>query len=168
MSEAYRQKLLNWWCSMLVLLLLAISAIAARWLFYVPFMMMMTEVESVRIEWMLDPMLHYFIWFLPLAFWHVADAFQLGQPSGRWARAIASYPAMIGSFLLLSTTLVFMASGLWESSGFCGGSFLILMQACAFPSLAFRIPANLSLWFLLILCMGKTVISIRSRSKKAP
>lgn len=170
MSEAYRQKLLNWFCSMALLVLTTTLATSIAWFRHFP--------ESIRgpgnidIYWIAsaisDNLLTYAIYFVPMVFWHLFDFIERSEPASLWTRSVASYRPLI--LLLFATMVLWLAvvAGLWEYNS-CDELQGALHYAC-YVELSdwLFVPWMIGMGLALLLCIAKAVISIRSRLTKAP
>ncbi len=99
MSDAYRQKLLNWFCTMLLLLLVCALSLCLGW------RIILTNAELAGGDWPLDAFAGflgeafrpYFMFFPLLAIWHMFDFLEADSNPPRRKGWFADYR----SFLIL-------------------------------------------------------------------
>ena len=175
MTDAYRQKLLDWLTSVLVVSLVTALCLVAVWFVVRPW-----ELAGWRDE--PPTMLHFWeyagliaeslvifaILLVPTMIWHLFDIIQRGTPQGAFAARLSSVRTWWIVMSLLGGTIVLDASRLFSYTASCYGSFVFLSQGCYYTKGVLTIPMTILLLFIPILCMGKVVISIRSLIKKAP
>lgn len=107
--------------------------------------------------------------FVVLATWHAFDFIQSRKPRDLRAFLLASYPLLFGTLSLLLVVLVLVSTGSFQVT-YCATPEpgTIMFDGCETrPHRLLESSFYLLLLFLIILCMGKAVISIRSRLKKA-
>ncbi|WP_151972911.1 hypothetical protein [Erythrobacter sp. EC-HK427] len=108
MSAEYRQKLVNWLTSMLVLSLLILATSLYDWLEEV---YSVREVGRFRDEWLYGPLGEalrgYIIFFVLLWFWHMADFFQQAPWSNPWLMRFTDHRLISVLLLLLGASLLF-------------------------------------------------------------
>jgi len=81
MSAEYRQKLLNWFCSVALLLLVCTLAFAITWRMVTLNMTMIGRTDLVDHAGPLSTgFMAYFIFFPAIAFWHLCDFLQASAP----------------------------------------------------------------------------------------
>jgi hypothetical protein len=107
-TEAYRQKLLNWLTSMLMLLLISIIPLEYFWFFELP---RITYFYIDDIRAILEPSLTwYVVIFVPLFFWHLGDFTRNSGFSSAFARLVSGYKLLaallvaLGLFVVLQTS----------------------------------------------------------------
>lgn len=167
MTDGQRQKLLNWLTSMLLLAMLAAFNLLAALYFGPSFEEEIAEGNTLFIVIPAALTLPAYMYgFFIVSFWHALDAAQIGLRDSGITKAISRYSVFVLVVMATGLLTVFMTS---EQS---------LIPACTGNEFRFdgcdprqpdwiSIPFDTLLLFLLILCMGKAVVSIRSRLKKA-
>lgn len=176
MTDGYRQKLLDWLTSMLLLILLTVLSLASYWFLDEPDVIVrpygwdgVWKPELVDYAGPMGDTLSIFhSGFYPLAIWHLFDLLQRADPQAKWARILASSASLHTVLAVLCVLLPLLTSGYFTYVEPCGGGFVFLSQDCSYIKGVLSIPLIILLLFLLILCMGKAAISIRSLIKKAP
>ena len=164
MDESVGPKLGKWLVSAMTLLLGTVSASIATLLG--PWC---TSKVWTCIGLSAEPLVIFLLLLPILAFWHALDLVQGRRPAGRIAISLAGYPLFLGVLSLLLGLFALNASGHFHAT-YCvipePGTFAF--DGCETrPPRLLTIPLYLLLLFVVILCMGKAVISIRSRLKKA-
>ena len=113
MTAAYRQKLLNWFCS--VLIVCAGSVLMILISFYVDTSNTLStridEDGGETISLFAENLIAYFIFLIPAAFWHFSDFMQKRELYNPFNRFISSYRLFIISFLAWISTFLFAATG---------------------------------------------------------
>lgn len=113
MTRTYRQKLLNWFYTMSLLLVVQVAALALAW----RTMMIYAQIigDDYGIDKYAGPMgealLPYIMFFVPLALWHLFDFLESEQRPDRW-RGLFSRYRHFAILLLLSSP--FAALGVVE------------------------------------------------------
>lgn len=169
MSEAFHQKLLNWFVSILQLLTAIALMLVIFWFVRAP------EIEPyyqsthlASIAPAMGGVLAFYILFFPqVLVWHLLDFCQRGEPSLRIERFLASHMNLVATMGLLQFAAILTVLGLgsWNS---CDELPLdALPHSCRIGlqwwlTLMFYGP----LLFSLILCIGKAAVTIRSRLAK--
>ena len=164
MDSALAEKLRLWLVSVMTLLLGTVSASAATLL-----SQSCTSNTWTCIGLSSEPMAIFQLLFLVIATWHALDFFQSGEPTGRVAASLARYRVLFGTLALLLVLLVLVKTGHFHAT-YCATPEpgTIMFDGCETrPPRLLTTPLYLLLLFAVILCMGKAVISIRSRLKKA-
>jgi hypothetical protein len=160
MSAAFRQKLLNWTCSVMGLLLYCTILLIQLWL-------AVTNSHNADLnmipDWppiLIPAMEAYIFGFTLIAFWHLFDFIQISKKGKGALEFFSSYGVWINSLAAIALVQICKYSGLIET------------HLCIWCNPSF--PPWISLLFLLllliviILCMAKAVIAIRSRIQKVP
>lgn len=115
-----------------------------------------------------EPMALFQLLFLALAVWHVLDFVQNRKPENRFASSLAGYPVLFGTLSLLLVLFVLASTGQFHVTHCVTPEpNKAVFDGCdTRPHSLLMTPLYLLLLFLVILCMGKAGISIRSRLKK--
>ncbi len=185
MTDAYRQKLLDWLTSMGMLILFTNLFMAAYWFFDRPDVRVRTYdmdgIASAPLDWSIidwagpmgELLALYVPGFMVLALWHLFDLVQMRPAREYPATLFASYAPLILLFTILGMLLVLMASGEFLHT-VCAknpdGSDMIFgfdtCQTLISPWLTW--PAWIAMLLLVALTLGKGAIAIKSRFTKAP
>ena len=117
-SAEYRQKLVNWLTSMLVLLLITVVASLYEWLRYFTYI---ASAEYYNPEWFLGVIVGalggYSIYFVFLWFWHFADFVQQMTWTNRILAWLMGYPLLVSLLLLIGASNLFVQSGWLDDLG---------------------------------------------------
>lgn len=175
MSAEYRQKLLNFFCSALLVSLVTALCLVAMWFVDRPWELAGWRDEPPTIRHFGDYagtvgeyLLFFPILLVPTLIWHMFDLLQRSEPEGGFAAHFSSVRTWWIVIGLLGLTLVLSSTGHFTYTAPCGGGFVFLWQDCYYTKGVVWIPLIILLLFAPILCMGKAAISIRSLIKKAP
>jgi hypothetical protein len=171
LSEAYRQKLLNWLLSMLVLLLMATGGISALLLAgrFNPVVERNLSGPLMLPAMAAENLFGFMLYFVPVAIWHLADLPQRRVPESGTLAILTSYRPF-GGILLLGTTAFALSTSQILTTPNCPE---LEPETFGFIDCTFGPPRWLwfamliPLLFVYILSMGKAVLTIRSRFKKA-
>lgn len=173
MTEAYRQKLLNWYLSMLMLALASVSSLSG----FLLIGRLNPQVENDTNDPFVLPaiaggtLIVFATYFVPVASWHLFDFIQKGTPANRTLGILAGYRAfgtilVLGSFGLAAITSQILTMPKCPPLEVGDGAFGFVGCDSGPPDWLLA-SSYILLLFALILCMGKAVIAIRSRLKKA-
>lgn len=175
MTDAYRQKLLDWLTSVLLVALVTSLCLVAMWFVDRPWELAGWRDEPPAIRHFADYagivgeyLLFFPILLVPTLVWHLSDVIQRGEPQGVFAARLSSVRTWWIVMSLLGVTLVLRSTGHFSYTAPCGGGFVFYWQDCYYTKGVVWIPQIILLLFVPILCMGKAAISIRSLIKKAP
>jgi hypothetical protein len=164
MDEVFAAKLKSWLVSMMVLIFGTVSGSIATLLgpWCTSDMWTCTGRSA-------EPMALFQLLFPILASWHAFDLMQKHGPVGPIASPFTNYLVLFGAVLLLLVIHVLGLSGHFDAT-YCvvpePGTFVF--DGCETrPPRLLTVPLYLLLLFVGIVCMGKAVVSIRSRLKKA-
>ncbi|MEO9462757.1 MAG: hypothetical protein ABJ242_08485 [Marinomonas sp.] len=170
MSEEYRLKLRNFFCSMLLVLLIALIPLLYFWFFLLPYRMEYIsgfDELSIPIRVVLE---QYAFLFLPILVWHIADFL---KQSNRWLslgplsnshRFLAIVLVMYGfSIVLVSSTFlndlgcpeVILPEGVFQFDG------------CGTWTPEWKLSISIGFWLLIcVLALWKLTVAIASRIRK--
>lgn len=143
MSEAYRQKLLNWFCSMSLLALVCSLALVIGW--RIVSINVGLGYSNAELPIYAGPFgesfMPYFQYFPALAFWHLCDFLQDSEKVPRWGW-FSRYRGFALLLLIASPFAVIGGAGGVHLTG-CGGVFYVdtfdppVMRFSACPSAGF-------------------------------
>ena len=173
MTDAYRQKLLNWITSMMVLLLVQSAALTWTWIWLLRAHANDTFGDGIAytMAYRMGAVLEIFmVGFALAAFWHFFDFLQRGDPQDtpypRLSRyrtickvsLIGALPVVVYAPIYLS---VFQGHAFIDSN--CNGIFSFASAACSTAGPGQLFAALLSLPAMIFLCLSKAWIAINSR-----
>src|SRR5690606_32759569 len=95
MTDKYRQKLLNWFASILQIMAFAAAAAVILWFFHAPYAGPWGRQPQSLIDiagGFAESLLVYPILFVPVAIWHLFDFLQIRDPVSRLGKFAVSYP----------------------------------------------------------------------------
>ena len=165
MGDVFGEKLRSWLVSMMVLIFGTVSGSIAT--LVGPWCTSDTWTCTGRSA---EPMALFQLLFPILAFWHALDLIQRHCAVGRITSPFTNYLVFLAAVLLLLVLHVLSSSGHFDAT-YCvvPEPGTVIFDGCETrPPRLLTVPLYLLLLFVVILCMGKAVISIRSRLKKAP
>jgi hypothetical protein len=171
MTATYRRKLLKWLMSMLLVgTIVSLSAVATWFIQLAPFVFLSppTHISEVAGP-MGESLLPYPVFFLPSVVWHLFDFLQAREPVLRTLKLLAAYRTFFTLIAVAGSAWLLIGSG-WFTVTECAAvePGTVCFDCCqTAPSSLLTTPFYLCLLFLIILCMGKAVISIRSLLKTA-
>lgn len=114
MDGFYRQKLLDWWCSMALLGLVCSLSALLNWN-RVLVMIDLSGTAYRGIEWWIGPaaggFASYPMFFPPLAFWHLCDFLERDRGPNMWRGWLATYRRFAALLLFLAPLAAVSGSG---------------------------------------------------------
>ncbi|GEM_PF-1580142 len=182
MTEAYRQKLLNWLTSMGVLILVTNLCLASYWFFNRPVGWIRTyDLDGNRIGpegWSLidwaGPMSGnlgvFVVGFLVFAAWHLLDLIQRRPASEYPATLMSGYNGFVSTVMFHGLMQAFRVSGRFEFTE-CArnadGEIVFGFDGCR----TYIVPwlewaTGIAMLLLVVLVIGKGIIAIRSLFQK--
>lgn len=170
MDEAFRQKLLNWFISILMLLSTVSVMLLISWFVRAPSVAETPYMtRGAEIAAMFSGVIAIFaILFFPIIVWHLLD-FTERLNDGHQGRLVEFFSS---HFVLLLTMGVSQIAGILIATGIADWNSCDDLPAGSFPyscQIGLEWWANLlffgPLLFSFILCIGKAAITIRSRLK---
>lgn len=126
MTDAYRQKLLNWFCSMALLLLICSLAMGLTWwriIIHHQAFGYLGEFDVYAPNAALG-MMAYFLFFPAIAFWHFCDFLQRTEAETGWNGVFSTYRGFARLLLLMSPLAVLGAESGVQFTG-CYGVFYV-------------------------------------------
>ncbi len=174
MSEAYRQKLLNWLISMMILCLCVALSLAAYWFFNRPDLMVRPagvpfpdDYELVDYAGAMGEIVALFVvGFVPVALWHMADLFDRKTARSRLTRWLSHAAPYQLALLILGLLFAMHASGEFSYVAPCGGPMLVLSQDCYYTVPILRIPSTVAFWAVISLTILKVLIVATTRVRR--
>ena len=169
MTEAYRSKLLNWFCS--VALLLTASALTPLFYWFIDLPKWMEISLSVDLATIVgqfsDSLLLYPLLFPIFLIWHLFDFIQRGLPERLWSTRLTSYGSFLSAMTLAIILFLLMDLGLFQYNSCDQLEGALFHQCYVRPSLWLMFPWLAALGLAIVLCIAKAGFSIRSLFKKA-
>ena len=157
MSLEFRQKLLNWFCTVMVVLGGTSVALLVTWSNTAPYVLDSSlEGDAYRLTAPLaEAFLLYPILVAPSMFWHLLDFLQENAPLHAGGRIICGYPAFLATLTLL-TSLWLLASTGYFTHNSCDDLDGALFHQCFITiSRWIMIPIFFCLFGLLVICITK-------------
>jgi hypothetical protein len=168
-NAAYRQKLLNWFCSMGLVLLAMIVSVTHGWFFELPdrvFSRDTFDIVDIVIVFG-EPLILYPFFAAPLMIWHFFDFVEQAPPKSSWGKKATQYKAFFGVMTVNLALFVLMEIGLWKYNS-CDDFKGVYFSSCySGPSSWLEIPWFATLGVALLLCIVKAGFSIRSFFEKS-
>ncbi|MBH5322320.1 hypothetical protein [Aurantiacibacter sediminis] len=111
MTDAYRQKLLNWFCSVVLVLSTAFTGAAIHWYLRAPdedygWLPAIDMVVSLN-----EPILFGSASLLAILVWHLADLAQTKLPKPIWLKALFSHRFLLASLLISQASIITICTG---------------------------------------------------------
>lgn len=168
MTEGYRQKLLNWFCSMSILLATAALSALLVWFVHVPRILGYGPPRDlVTIAGPFgESLVAYPIYFLPVAVWHLLDFLQARELHGTWGKRFTRYRNFAACTALSQLSFLLAVWGILNVTSCPEGEFYFYQCTVGPPWWLWLIFTASSL-LALALCIGKGIIAIRSLFQKA-
>lgn len=168
-ETAFRQKLLNWLCSIGIVMLATVVPFVHYWLVKLPDYQsrIVGEINLAGHFLMLSEQLIFFVLYAPLIVgWHLADFIERRAPLNEWLGRSLDYPSLFWLLSLASLLYVLMSVGFLEYNS-CDALPLAMYHSCIVqPSLVLMIPWVIATILALLLCIVKAVWSVWSLIKK--
>lgn len=170
MTDEYRQKLLNWFASILQIMAFAAAAAVILWFFHVPNAGSWGRPPRSLIDIagaFAEILLVYPVLFVPVAIWHLFDFLQIRDPASRLGKFAVSYRtfaiavAATGSAVTLIAAKVFFVPC---TAGSPANQFGFIECPRPYPEWLSITFWALSL-LLAIICLWKGTMSVYSRRK---
>lgn len=118
MSAEYRQKLVNWLTSMLVLLTIVFANALYGWFTRLRYLVPIDEPSNIDLYLLFaGPLEGFAIYFVVLWFWHISDFIQQERWTNRWLGLLTSYRLLITLLLLIGASTLFIQSGWLDDLG---------------------------------------------------
>ena len=167
MTAAYRQKLLNWFCSLALLAVAMSASLIFAWFFDLPRWLYERQAsEWDAIAWsMQNPMLNYIIYFPFLLFWHLSDFSEARVANSTLLQRFLSYRIFAWTIFIALLLNNLMSIGLWESNSCEKLQGALHLQCFVETSPWLMKPWTLMDLLAIILCIAKAVFSIYSLKK---
>lgn len=169
MSDAYRQKLLNWFCSMLLALLVAALSASIVWFYKVPkSTAIYGHPDLTAIAGLIgESLMIYPIYFLPMAIWHFFDFIERQEPAPLSRHRLTRWRTFLSTLIATTVFWLGMAMELWQYNSCDNLDGAFYFQCLVGPSPWLFWPWLLGMGVALLLCIAKAVFSIRSQFQKA-
>jgi hypothetical protein len=116
-TDAYRQKLLNWFTSMLIVLLISIIPILYFWFVRLPERMSYIRGVSEFVFPLEESLSWYATVFVPLLIWHVGDFTHKYRYSSSLANLVNGYKPLAGLLCALGLSVMLITSGFLDDLG---------------------------------------------------
>lgn len=179
MSDEQRRKLTDWFLSVLIIVLMTNTSMAAYWFFNRPDQIIRTRMPGDPLPSFALSLVDYAgpigeqfmllaMGMIPAFLWHGADLLEIDRQHGRVGKMVSSASTFHATMFALGLFMTLQTTGWFTYTALCGASFQFLMQSCYHTKGVISLPIIALLLLLLFLCMGKAVISIRSRFQKVP
>lgn len=173
MTEAYRQKLLNWFTSVTIIWAVSILSVTVFWFFTIPANERAFEPRDFPPSYFFHlgtALIVLLLFSLTAVAWHVSDFVQLGTPKRPVLRRLSSYPAYLLSLVSALVVGGIIGSGQFNYFG-CGSlppNIQFGFWECLEGPPDWLAGLYYVVMFVLILqCLAKAVISLNSRLKTA-
>jgi len=176
MSAEYRQKLLNWLTSMMVLMLVQSAALAWTWVW-----LLRAQSQNTFGGWLPYTMAYrmgavleiFIVGFVLAAFWHFFDFLQRGDPRDMSFPRLSRYRTICQVSLLCALPIVVFAPlylSVFQGSAFagpdCGGILAMSYAACETAGPGQYLAALIFLPAMIFQCISKAFIAISSRQAR--
>jgi hypothetical protein len=168
LTSAYRHKLLNWFCSILLVVALASLNITYHWFTTVP--RLLERDIPLDISYLAGPvggtLVMYAALFPVVLFWHFWDFVQRRTLISDIGATLSKYTIFLVSFGAASVIMLISNLGLFNTNS-CDAIKDALHHACVISppdwlAYSFFLTAGIALF----LCVAKAAISIKSRFSK--
>ncbi|MEL7197383.1 MAG: hypothetical protein AAGL10_03625 [Pseudomonadota bacterium] len=169
MTDAFRQKLLNWFTSMAILLLASAIHPLHFWFFRLQDSHQFGWSDDlVRIAGPFGETLLFYPLMLPIfLIWHLSDFIQNGLPSSRKELMLTRYSSFLLVMVASMVPFTLMVMGLWQYNSCDELPDAFFHQCILEPSWWLMTPWLATIFLALVLCITKGAISVRSLLKKA-
>ena len=167
MTDAFHQKLLNWICSVGLVLLATVLSMAIGWFKTVPEQMLEASFDTYYILWIVGESLLVYAFYFPVFLtWHFFDFIDgESSPTSPFSRA-TGYKTIFLTMLVSACLFLAMGLGVGRYNS-CDGLDGALFHSCYVGhSLWIMLPWVFTILFALILSIIKAAYSIRFLVKK--
>ena len=162
MTDAFRQKLLNFLCSMLVVLLLISGSALVAWFVAAPRMLAQPYGGAYLTAWMMgEAFIVYAALAPPSLIWHLSNFLWSGKAKPGWAGWLFAYPVFLAALGITGFAWILASSGsfTYQDCPDLDGAFFYSCPIVISPWV--MIPLYLGLVSLLILCVVQASMAIR-------
>jgi hypothetical protein len=172
MTDAHRRKLLNWLTSMGMLILITNLCVAAYWFLNWPTGRIRPYNSSIPDGWDLidwaGPLAEILAFFVPgfviCALWHGLDLIQRRPAEDEPARLFSRYPP----FIFVLTTLGILVALRMTGEFHYTDCAMFAFDGCGtYVSPWLQWPTGMAMLLLVAFSIGKGIVAIQSRFKKA-
>ncbi len=157
MNQEFRQKLLNWLCTILVVLAGTSLALLITWFITIPNVLYRDfdgDAYGLTVP-LIEAFLLYPLLLVPSMLWHFLDFLEKHRPLHPYGRHICGYPAFLTALSLLITLFLLASTGYFTHNS-CDDLNGALFYECFITiSQWIMIPLFLALLGLLIICVTK-------------
>jgi len=169
LTGEYRQKLLNWFCSVALVLAFAALSPLIYWFVYLPdWIETSLTGEFAEVAGLLGETFLIYPLLLPvILFWHFWDFIQKDASAGRWSLRLAAYRIFVMVVVAAMTLWLLMASGVFTINSCHALDGALYFECYIHQPYWLMLPFLAAVCLALILCIAKAVFSISSHLGKA-
>ena len=165
-TDAYRQKLLNWFTSMLLVLLISMMPTLYFWFVRLPERMSYIRGVDEFVFPLGESLLWYASGFVPLLIWHVGDFTNNYRSSSSLVRWLNSYKLIAGLLGVLGLSMILTASRFLDDLG-CPEVNLpegvYQFDGCGSWTPEWKMWLTMSIWLVIcLLALWKVAVSVFS------
>ena len=155
MNDEYRQKLLNWFSTVLLIWAGTVLSLLITLFVTVPELRTNGLEGDALAAVFAEALIMYALFVIPTLFWHLLDFSQKHAPLNLWGRRICSYPAFL-AVLSLVTSLWLLAGTGYFTHNSCDDLDGAYFHECYITiSLWIMIPLLLGILALAVICLTK-------------